>query len=39
MTTTIDSAALETARDQRGTPLGELSREAPVLLTFLRHFG
>jgi hypothetical protein len=32
-------SAMENALTQKGVSLAELSRVAPVLLIFLRHFG
>jgi peroxiredoxin len=35
----LDPAVLENARDQTGTTLGELARQKPQLVVFLRHQG
>lgn len=33
------STAIEQARNQHGASLAQLSRTAPTLVIFLRHFG
>ncbi len=35
----VDETILNAYRTQRGETLGELSKQRPVLLIFLRHFG
>lgn len=35
----LNTAVLNSFRTQNGTTISELSKERPVLLIFLRHFG